>query len=309
MAHPTLPPSALEQAIDEVVASYEGPDAINNLESAAMPNRRAVIEAYRHLTPALYLGFYSLRGLHRDNLRYSISEHVYPAYELLVEQIQRATHYTACRDQQPPKPAGWSEAVALRVIRLLPSLRRCLAQDVVAAFEGDPAAESIEEVVFSYPGVRAITAHRIAHVLHEAGVPIVPRIIAEHAHGETGIDIHAGARIGERCFIDHGSGVVIGSTAVLGRNVKLYQGVTLGALSVSRPAAGECSERKRHPTIGDDVTIYAGAKILGGETVIGSGSVIGGNVWLVESVPPNSRIFGREREPHPVSGQEPAAKD
>jgi serine O-acetyltransferase len=299
------PPSALEQAIDAVVRSYDGPEEINSLESASLPNRRAVIEAYRHLTPALYMGFYARRGLSPSNLRYSISEHLYPASEILVDQIQRAASYIDRRyAPERMRPADWSESVVLKLMQSLPEMRRCLAQDVVAAYEGDPAAESLEEVVFSYPGVRAITAHRIAHVLYELGVPIIPRIIAEQAHGETGIDIHAGARIGERCFIDHGTGVVIGSTAILGRNVKLYQDVTLGALSVARQPGTGCSRRKRHPTIGDNVTIYAGAKILGGETVIGSGSVIGGNVWLVQSVPPNSRIFGREREPVPDSERE-----
>jgi serine O-acetyltransferase len=143
--------------------------------------------------------------------------------------------------------------------------------------------------VFSYPGVRAITAHRLAHELFQAGVPMIPRIISEYAHSETGIDIHAGAQIGEGFFVDHGTGVVIGETAIVGKNVKLYQGVTLGALSVSRT---NCMHQ-RHPTIEDRVTIYAGARILGGETVIGHDSVIGGNVWIVRSVPPNSKIFGR----------------
>jgi serine O-acetyltransferase len=185
--------------------------------------------------------------------------------------------------------------VVLRLLRLLPELRHVLNADVLAAYEGDPAANSIEEIVFSYPAIRAITAHRIAHVLYSEGVPMIPRIIAEYAHSETGIDIHAGARIGERFFIDHGTGVVIGETSVIGRNVKIYQGVTLGALSAprSRESSGVF---KRHPTLEDDVTIYAGATILGGNTVIGTGSVIGGNVWIVKSVPPDSKIFGRPRE-------------
>ena len=188
------------------------------------------------------------------------------------------------------KPEGWSEEVVLRLFEKLPELRKVLNTDVRAAYDGDPAASSIEEVVFSYPSVQAISAYRVAHALHLDDVPMIPRIITEHAHSKTGIDINPGARIGESFFIDHGTGVVIGATAIIGRNVKLYQGVTLGALSVSR---GDGRPGKRHPTIEDDVTIYAGASIHGGETVIGNGSVIGGNVWLTKSVPPGSKIFGR----------------
>ncbi len=290
---PTTTPD-LERAIDEVVASYDGPEEINNLESAALPNRRAVIDAYQHLTQVLFMGFYSLRSLSRQNLRYSISEHLYPAYEILVDQIARARCYEEGQHRFEPCSPNWSEEVVLQLFHSLPLLRRTLAGDVVAAYQGDPAAASIEEIVFSYPGIRALTAHRIAHVLYGAGVPMIPRIISEAAHSETGIDIHAGARIGERFFIDHGTGVVIGETAQIGNDVKVYQGVTLGALSVQRTrSAGRTGRQyKRHPTIGDNVTIYSGAKILGGNTVIGAGSIIGGNAWIVESVPPNSRVFG-----------------
>ena len=194
-----------------------------------------------------------------------------------------------------PKPEGWSEEVVLRLFHKIPELRRILNTDVRAAFEGDPAASSIEEVVFSYPSIRAISAYRVAHELFLDGVPMIPRIITEHAHSRSGIDINPGAQIGESFFIDHGTGVVIGATAVIGRKVKLYQGVTLGALSVSRGDINGGRRDKRHPTIEDDVTIYAGASIHGGETVIGKGSVIGGNVWLTKSVPPGSKIFGRAK--------------
>jgi serine O-acetyltransferase len=303
------PKPDLERAIDEVVASYDGPEEINNLESAALPNRRAVIEAYHHLTQVIFMGFYSLRSLTRANLRYSVSEHLYPAHEILVDQIARARCYEESQHRLAPCAQNWSEQVVLRLFHQLPALRSVLAGDVAAAYQGDPAAGSLEEVVFSYPGIRAVTAHRLAHVLYQENVPMIPRIIAEHAHGETGIDIHAGARIGERFFIDHGTGVVIGETTQIGNDVKIYQGVTLGALSVQRQRTPERSGRyKRHPTIGDSVTIYSGANILGGNTVIGSGSVIGGNAWIVESVPPNSRIFGREREPQPRE-REPSSRE
>jgi serine O-acetyltransferase len=286
----------LEAAIDDVTASYDSPLDINNLESAALPNKRAVIEAFNHLVPVLYMGFYSRRGLDKHNLRYSISEHLYPAHTALTDQIGRAVTYED-RTGKPgtARPTNFDQDVVLRLFHQLPELRRKLNGDVLAAYEGDPAAASVEEIVFSYPAIRAITAYRIAHVLHGEGVPLIPRILSEYAHSETGIDIHGGARIGESFFIDHGTGVVIGETTVIGKRVKIYQGVTLGALSSprSRSASGPF---KRHPTIEDDVTIYAGATILGGETVIGAGSVVGGNVWIVKSVPPGSKIFGRARE-------------
>ena len=284
----------LEDLIDVIRSSYDGDDEINNLDSAALPNKRAVIAAFDHLMPVLYLGFYSTRSLNRTNLRYALSEHLYPAQDILVEQIDRAVRYEERMGRvERTKPEGWSEDVVLRLYERIPELRRILNTDVRAAYEGDPAATSIEEVVFSYPSVQAITAYRVAHELCFSDVPMIPRIITEHAHSKTGIDINPCAQIGESFFIDHGTGVVIGATAVIGRNVKLYQGVTLGALSVPRGEARGCHSKKRHPTIEDDVTIYAGASIHGGDTVIGKGSVIGGNVWLTKSVPPGSKIFGR----------------
>lgn len=282
----------LERLLDLAVESYDGPEEINNLESAALPNKRAVIEAFDHLKPAIFLGFYSTRPLHRPSLRHALGEHLYPAFALLTEQIRRAVTY----EERLGRSTGLDPArVVLDLIGSLPRLRRLLNGDVMAAYEGDPAARGVEEVVFSYPSVEAITAHRIAHELWRAGVPMIPRIISELAHSRTGIDIHAGARIGERFFIDHGTGVVIGETAVIGARVKLYQGVTLGALSVRRCDQGALAA-KRHPTLEDDVTVYSGATILGGETVIGAGSVIGANQWVTESVPPGSRRFGKSRE-------------
>jgi len=288
----------LERAIDAVVTSYDGPQEINNLESAALPNKRAVVEAYNHIKPVIYLGFYSMRALQRDNLRFAVSEHLYPAFEALVEQIDRAlTYETGVGRAGGGFPAGWAEDVVLRLFKALPEVRRVLNTDVLAAFDGDPAARSVEEIVFSYPAIEAITAHRVAHVLYQERVPMIPRIIAEYAHSRTGIDLHPGASIGEAFFLDHGTGTVVGETSRIGNNVKLYQGVTLGALSTRRR---ECEQggfqKQRHPTLEDNVTIYAGATILGGDTVVGAGSVIGGNVWLVSSVPPGSKIFGRARE-------------
>jgi serine O-acetyltransferase len=286
----------LEAAIDAVVASYSGKLHIDNLESAALPNKRRVTEALEHLKAAIFVGFYATHALYIDNLRQAIAEHLYAAHHLLVDQIERALTYdhwvgrTTCT-----LPAGSGEKVVLSLLNALPELRRLLDADVRAAYDGDPAAKNVEEIVFSYPGLEAICAYRIAHHLYCAGVPMIPRIITEHAHARTGIDISPGAKIGERFFIDHGSGVVIGETAVIGNDVKLYQGVTLGALSVPR----RDDNTKRHPTIEDNVTIYAGATILGGETVIGAGSIIGGNVWLTKSVPPGSKVFGRARDDEP----------
>jgi len=282
----------LDLILDRIVASYDGSEEINSLESAALPNKRAVITAFNHLKPIVYMGFYSTHSLNREYLRDAISEHLKPAFEILVEQINRAVTYDDRLGRTPaPRSRGWSEEVVLRLLDALPDLRRTLNGDVLAAHDGDPAAKSIEEVIFSYPAVEALTAYRIAHVLYRLAVPMIPRIISEYAHSQTGIDIHPGAEIGERFFIDHGTGVVIGETCVIGNNVKLYQSVTLGALSLPRTEPADSRRgRRRHPTIEDDVTIYSGATILGGDTVIGRGSVIGGNVWLVHSVPPGSRI-------------------
>jgi len=282
----------LEAAIDRVVDSYDEGREIDNLESAALPNKRAVIDAFHHLQHVLMMGFYSPRSLHRDNLRHAVAEHMYAAHELLVEQIQRAIDYEHWMGRaERPQPPGSGEEVVLALFDAIPEIRHKLNHDVRAACAGDPAAQSIEEIVFSYPSIEAITAYRVAHLLREAQVPMIPRIISEHAHSETGIDINPSAKIGERFFIDHGTGVVIGETAVIGDDVKLYQGVTLGALSVRK----EHSACKRHPTLEDEVVVYSGATILGGDTIIGKGSVIGGNVWLTKSVPPGSKVFGRPK--------------
>ena len=181
----------------------------------------------------------------------------------------------------------------------LPEIRRLVDSDIQAAYEGDPAATSPMEVVMAYPGLYAVTIHRLAHELYNLKVPIIPRIMSELAHSKTGIDIHPGATIGERFFIDHGTGVVVGETTVIGKNVKLYQGVTLGAKSFQKdPETGALVKGiKRHPNVEDNVVIYAGATILGGDTTIGHDSEIGGSVWLIESVPPNSRVYNKPPAP------------
>ena len=196
-------------------------------------------------------------------------------------------------------PGADADAIAAEFTSRIPAIRRLVDTDVQAAYEGDPAATSRMEVVMAYPGLYAVTVHRLAHELYKLKVPIVPRIMSEHAHSKTGIDIHPGATIGESFFIDHGTGVVIGETTVIGRNVKLYQGVTLGARSFDKdPVTGALVKGvKRHPNVEDNVVIYAGATILGGDTTIGHDSEIGGSVWLVSSVPPYSRVYNRPPAP------------
>ncbi|MCB9674866.1 MAG: serine acetyltransferase [Alphaproteobacteria bacterium] len=287
--------TSLDAVLDALVESYREPDPLNALESAALPNRRAVIEAFHHLQHLLFLPFFSTRMLSENTLRMALAEHLLPATELLCAQVSRAAAW-ADRDCRPAdrREEGWCRQRVFGLLNELPALRETLQGDVRAAFEADPAAEHIEDIVFSYPAILAITAYRVAHVMFESGVPIIPRILTEHAHQRTGIDIHPGATIGPRFFIDHGTGVVIGATTVVGADVRIYQGVTLGAHSVR----GDVERRrgrieKRHPTLEDRVTVYAGATILGGDTVVGAGSVIGGNVWLTESVPPGSKVFFR----------------
>lgn len=288
----------LESVLDALVHSYQRTDVINNLATYALPNRRRVIEAFSHLQHLLFLGFFSTRPLSDGTLRLALGEHLLPAQEILCEQIQRAA---AWQDRDKPaeqrREEGWCREVVYELLEQLPALRMHLSGDVEATFDNDPAAASLEEVVFSYPGIRAIMAYRVAHALYKEGVPMIPRIITEFAHTRTGIDIHPAATIGERFFIDHGTGVVVGATTVIGDDVRLYQGVTLGAMSISARMKREREQpQQRHPTLEDRVTVYAGATILGGDTVVGADSVIGGNVWLTRSVPSGSKIYHRPEQ-------------
>ncbi|MEM1349548.1 MAG: serine acetyltransferase [Myxococcota bacterium] len=287
------PQDAHDEILDALVASYQGPELINNLDTYALPNRRAVIQAFSHIQHLMFLGFFSTRRLEPSSLRLALAEHLMGAQEILTEQIRRAAEW---EDRQLPpdeqRHEGWCLEATQQLLREVPEIRRKLYGDIQSAYANDPAAGSIEEIVFSYPGVLAVTAYRVAHVLHRLDVPMIPRIIAAHAHARTGVDIHPAARIGERFFIDHGTGVVIGATSVIGDDVKLYQGVTLGAISVrtDTPRDGR-NPAKRHPTLRDGVTVYAGSTILGGDTIVGARSVIGGNVWLTQSVAPDSKIY------------------
>jgi len=288
----TKTPPSLEQIIDSVTDSYRLGREIDSLESSALPNRRRVIEALHHLEHAIFLGFYTTKRLGVENLRSTLAAHLQSAANLLVEQIARAVVYARSGGPSPePIDLATSQDAVYSVLGQLPKLRELLSLDVRAAYSGDPAANSIEEIVFSYPSVQAVTTHRIAHEFHLRRVPLIPRILSEHAHSVTGIDIHPGAQIGKRFFVDHGTGVVIGETAIIDDDVKLYQGVTLGALSLPRDSSGELIRKtKRHPTLERGVTVYAGATILGGDTVIGAHSVIGANTWITESLPPHTRV-------------------
>jgi serine O-acetyltransferase len=284
--------SELEGIIDRVEASYGRGREIDSLESSALPNERQVVEALRHLKHVIFVGFYSARDVTSVNLRQNLGEHLYAAFTILVEQVARAVVYRRkCGGIPETEDISRSERAVLDVLAEIPRIRCLLDLDVQAAFAGDPAAQSTEEIIFSYPSIEAISVYRIAHEFYLREVPMIPRIMTEFAHGQTGIDIHPGARIGEGFFIDHGTGVVIGETTEIGNNVKLYQGVTLGAESIPRDQGGQViRSTKRHPTLEDNVTVYAGATILGGTTTVGAGSVIGSNVWLTKSVPAGSKV-------------------
>jgi len=283
--------------VDALSAANEVTSEDGEGRRAPLPSRDAIGSIVSDLRSVLFprhLGAYdpatSLRShlaTRLERIERSLGEQLERSYAFACDHVGEERVCDDCLHR--------ARAASGSLIASLPRLRALLETDIRAAYEGDPAATSLDETLFCYPGVTAIIQHRIAHELYVAGAPLVPRIIAELAHSATGIDIHPGAEIGPSFFIDHGTGVVIGETSIIGRNVKIYQGVTLGALSLprSRESSGAF---KRHPTIEDDVTIYAGATILGGDTVIGRGSVIGGNTWLVKSVEPGSKIFGRPRE-------------
>ncbi len=256
---------------------------IFDFSGASLPDRDAVIDFIHSLKRVLFLGYFGEASHTRESAGRTTEQGIRHIYETLKNQLCLAfrMEHRDCRCRYAAEIAG-------DFICRIPALEEAMLLDLEAAFVGDPAAKSKSEIICSYPGFLAIFVYRAAHILYEAGVPLIPRIMTEYAHSRTGIDINAGATIGRRFFIDHGTGVVIGETTVIGDNVKIYQGVTLGALStrLGRKLGG----KKRHPTIENDVTIYSGATILGGDTVIGEGSVIGGNVFITESVPKNMRV-------------------
>lgn len=273
----------LDRVVGELMASYDADLRLG--EVPGLPPQEAIVVVVEQVRRLLFPGYYADDQLPAASRRYRVGTWLCQLYTDLARVVSRALAHATL---EPGMEAARlrARAVAGDFIDALPETRALLRLDAQAALDGDPAARNIEEVVLTYPGFEAITVHRIAHWLVQAGVPYVPRAMSEWAHARTGIDIHPGARIGRRFFIDHGTGVVIGETSDIGDDVKIYQGVTLGALSVHRSLAGN----KRHPTIEDGVVIYAGATVLGGETVIGRSAVIGGNVWIVGSVPPGTTV-------------------
>ena len=279
----------MHKLVDKILESYEEVGGINGEGINSFPNRENVVSVINELQCLVFPGYRTAEDIDRHNLRYVTGERVNKIVNMLTKEIQKALVYertvrNESFSEEDLEKSGYyekAEKTALGLIEALPEIRRLIHLDVIALFEGDPAAKSDEEVIVSYPGLEAIVVYRLAHYIHKCGVPVIPRIMSEYIHGKTGIDIHPGAEIGESFFIDHGTGIVIGETTIIGKNVKIYQGVTLGALSVKK----NYQDKKRHPTIEDNVTIYANATILGGETVIGKGAVIGGNTWIIKSVP------------------------
>ena len=281
---------------EKIVQSYYDNRTTHHLDHCPLPNRKVIVDAILDLLEIIYPGYRTRDRLNINNVAYHVGTMTDRLFENLTVQISRAFCHgnkekNACTPEKKDYFLNVGEAKAVEFLEKIPAIRAALAQDVEAAYAGDPACKSYDEVIFCYPGLLAITIYRMAHALDGLGVPLIPRMMTEWAHGKTGIDIHPKATIGDHFFIDHGTGVVIGETCVIGSWVKLYQGVTLGALSFPKDESGELVRgTKRHPTIEDNVVVYANATILGGDTVIGKNAVIGSNVWLVYSVAPNSTV-------------------
>jgi serine O-acetyltransferase len=283
--------SQVESLVNKIVQTYHGDSGINFIDATNLPVRDKIIETLDLLTELLFPGYTGRRTVTKSNISFVIIDILYHVYTELSEQIERAYKYR-CRMEKCDTGdcARMAEEATQHLLSRLPHIRGMLKGDVGAAYDGDPAAKSYEEIVISYPCIIAIAVYRIAHELYLRQVPLIPRIMTEYAHAKTGIDIHPGAAIGRNFFIDHGTGVVIGETTIIGDNVKIYQGATLGALSFPKDERGNIIKGgKRHPTIEDNVTIYAEATILG-NVVIGKNSVIGGNVWIKDSVPPDVTV-------------------
>jgi serine O-acetyltransferase len=273
---------------ERIVETYEECGAIHHLGHSPLPSYREVVEVLADLREILFPGYGRRQNLHMRNVAYHVGDLIDSLHDRLTQQIARAFRHNCRALDLEADFEGRAQEIVIQFLDSLPSLRRILAEDAQAAYDGDPAARSLDEIIFCYPGLAAISVYRLAHVLWELAVPLIPRMMTEYSHGKTGIDIHPGARIGNRFFIDHGTGVVIGETTEIGEGVKLYQGVTLGALSFPRDeSTGEVVRgHKRHPTIEDEVVIYANATILGGDTTIGHHAVIGSSAWITRSVAP-----------------------
>ena len=282
----------LPEVADKIIANCDDSACYMHINFEPIPSKASVIEIIERFRQILFPGYFNRERIDPVNLRYAMGQATAELFDKLGEQISHAIRHDCFRYNQPCSECEENgHLLALEILRAIPSIREMLATDVTATYEGDPAAKSHDEIIFSYPGILAITIYRVAHLLYKQEIPLLPRIMTEYAHSITGIDIHPGAKIGERFVIDHGTGVVIGETTVIGNNVRIYQGVTLGALSLPPNSGEELRGQKRHPTIEDDVIIYSGATILGGDTVIGARSVVGGNVWLTRSVAPDTSVI------------------
>lgn len=290
----STPPADLTPLRDALIESYRGDARAQHIGKRFLPSRAAMVEILQGFFELIFPGYFGRLELDEASLPGHVADCLARLSTSLEGQIERCLCYRDEVDESDvdvPRCRAHGRGLAARCLAALPELRRKLILDAQAALDGDPAAGSLDEIILSYPGYRAIVVHRIAHELHRLGVPLMPRIMSEWAHTETGADIHPGAEIGERFFIDHATGVVIGETAKIGAGVRLYQGVTLGALSLPRDADGRVKRNpKRHPTVEDDVTVYANATVLGGETVLGRGSVIGGSVFITRSVPAGNKV-------------------
>ena len=300
----------LPDLTDRIVETYLELGTINHLGHCPLPNYETIIQATEDLKEILYPGYRRRSGLHSGNVSYHVGDLIDRLHDRLSLQIARSLCHDAgkathCDPAQREAFETLGQRRTYAFLEQLPKLRETLSMDVEAAHAGDPACKSLDEVIFCYPGLEAITVYRLAHLLHGLGVPLIPRMMTEWAHAKTGIDIHPGAKIGDHFFIDHGTGVVIGETTVIGEWVKLYQGVTLGALSFPTDEEGNLVRNtKRHPTIEDRVVIYANATVLGGDTTIGHDAVIGSSVWIIRSVEPETTVVLKEPELH-VHGSGP----
>ena len=282
----------LPKVINTILESIEDDRCFAHIGDEPIHFSTSVKEMIDKFREILFPGYFSSEKIDGANLVYNLGQGISQLYDILSEQIIHVLRHDCLRYGQTCSECESSGSdIALQVIKEIPNLRITLAEDIKGAYDGDPAAKSHDEVIFSYPGLYAITVYRIAHILSNLSVPQLPRIMTEYAHSMTGIDIHPGARIGERFVIDHGTGIVVGETSVIGHNVRIYQNVTIGALSLPPNAGEKLRGAKRHPTIEDDVIIYSGATILGGETTIGARSVVGGNVWLTRSIPADTKVF------------------
>ncbi|MDD4688382.1 MAG: serine O-acetyltransferase [Eubacteriales bacterium] len=282
----------IKSVAKSITDNYKKSELLNKGQNLHLPSRDAVIEIIRDLRKIIFPGYFDDMEFYSDLSEYYAGNNLIVIYEKLKKQIELALLYE--NNDDCPFCASRAEEISTDFFAQLPAIQELLLKDVQAAYDGDPAAKSKEEIIFSYPGLFAVYVYRIAHVLYKAEVPFIPRIMTEYAHGRTGVDINSGAEIGEYFFIDHGTGVVVGETTNIGNYVKLYQGVTLGALSTR--SGQQLSGKKRHPTIENNVTIYSGASILGGETVIGEGSVIGGNSFITQSIPAFTKVSCKSPE-------------